>query len=233
MNPLQQIQQDSEAWLLGNPATAQIPITSFRKEIIASVADEAQAAWRQRDGVDPATIGVACLILMPRCKPVDNNVPGPQLEIEITIRTFEDPKINTTGMTAEDVALAHLNWLDGLLIEDLTELHASGEDALRPNYDYPGFLVYDSILRGKLPQSWIGRTAPPQFADTIDGLVTLSCDDPAASIYYTVGGSIQPGLLSQLYTAPFTVPLGTAVRAIAWNPQTLPSHIAKAIITGT
>lgn len=234
MNPLQQIQEDVTAQLMGNPATLVVPFTSYRKEIIASVATESQAAWAQRDGVDPATIGVACLILMPKGKVVDPNVPGPQLEMELIVRTFEDPKINTTGLSSEDVALANLSWLDGLVINVAVQLYG-GEDALRPNYQYPGFLTYDTILRAPMPQAYIGRTMAPSFAnDPTTGLVTLSCGDPAAAIFYAVGtASIQPGLQSQLYSAPFAVPVGTTVRAIAYNPLYMPSNIVTAIMTVT
>ena len=52
------------------------------------------------------------------------NVPGVQGAIELIIRTFEDPKINNTGLTAEEVALSNLRWFgDGLIIGGLTTIY--------------------------------------------------------------------------------------------------------------
>src|SRR5579872_2682004 len=108
MNPLKQLQEDSVNYLLGNPTTAAVPYTSFRQQVIEAVAAEAQAAWKVRvDG----KVGVACLVLMPKARPQSPNVPGPQLMLDLTIRTFEDPKVNNTTFSAEDVAIENLRWL--------------------------------------------------------------------------------------------------------------------------
>ena len=95
--------------------------------------------------------------------------------MELTIRTFEDPKINNTNLSAEDVALANLRWFgDGLVIAGLLAIYPSTSGpALKPNYDYPGFLVYDTVLRGQLPQDFPGRTPQPIITNDNSGNVTL------------------------------------------------------------
>lgn len=234
-DPLAQLQSDALNWLLGNPATLAVPYTSFRREVIQSAADEAAAAWKIRKA---GSVGLACLVLMPSARLRTPNVPGPQFAVQLTVRTFEDPKVNNTGLTAESVAIANCNWLNEFMIEDLTQLYgAEQEEVVRANYDYPGFLVYDTIMMGELPQDYPGRTADLTI-DEVSGLVTLADPDPAAAIYYTVDGSLPtPGAPSdgnaatQVYAAPFQVPLPTIVRAIAWNPAFLPSHCAKGTIT--
>jgi hypothetical protein len=229
VNPVRQLQEDSLALLLGNPATAMVPFTSFRKQVVEAVQAESIGAWKIRA---VGKIGLACLVLMPRARSQYPNVPGPQLKIELTIRTLEDPKVNNTGMTCEDVALENLRWLDGMLIGGVTQLYANhDEDALQPVMDYPGFLAYDSILYGEMPQDYGGRTPTPTVADNGDGTVLLGCSDPAAKIYYTTDGSMpQPGLQEHLYIGgPIGTPIGTTLSYLAWNPELLPSDVPRAI----
>ena len=137
------------------------------------------------------------------------------------------------------MALANLRWFgDGLVIAGLLAIYPSTRGpALKPNYDFPGFLVYDTVLRGQLPQDFPGRTAQPSIAADNAGNVTLACSDGAAGIYYTLDGSMpQPGDTSgagatKVYSATFTVASGTVVRALAWNAAILPSDVNQAVIT--
>lgn len=230
MNPLQQLQEDAVGYLLGNPITAAVGYESFRKQAIESAVKEALGGWTVRV---PGKIGVYCLVLMPSFYPEDPNVPGVQGSVELTIRTFEDPKVNNTDLSAEDVALANLTWFgDGVIIAGLTEIYPDDKGpALKPNYDYPGMLVYDTVLRGKLPQDYPGRTVQPTVSDDNAGTVTLACSDGAAAIYYSIDGKMPtPGDTARLYAAPFLVPAGTVVRCLAWNPVLLPSDIDQATI---
>lgn len=236
MNPLQQLQEDAVAYLLGNPATAAVPYQTFRKQAIESAVKEALAGWTVRQ---PGKIGVACLVLMPSFFAQDVNVPGVQGSIELTIRTFEDPKVNNTGLSCEDVALQNLKWFgDGLIIAGLLEVYPDKKGpALKPNYDYPGFLVYDTVLSGYLPQDYPGRTTQPTIADDDAGNVTLAVPgDDQAGIYYTIDGSMPtPGdqtnaKSTKFYTAPFNVPSGTVIRCVGWNQDILPSNVDQATI---
>jgi Chitobiase/beta-hexosaminidase C-terminal domain len=235
MNPLQQLQEDAVNYLLGNPATAAVGYESFRQQAIDSAVRQAIAGWSVRV---PGKTGVYCLVLMPSFFVEDPNVPGIQGTVELTIRTFEDPKINNTDLSAEDVALANLRWFgDGLVIAGLLAIYPkTNGPALKPNYDYPGFLVYDTVLRGQLPQDFLGRTLQPTINNDV-GSVTLMCSDGAAGIYYTVDGSMpQPGDTSgagstTVYTAPFTVSNGTIVRCLAWNTTILPSDVDQATVS--
>jgi len=235
MNPLQQLQEDAVNYLLGNPTTAAVGYESFRQQAIDGAMRQALAGWSIRVA---GKTGVYCLVLMPSFFAEDPNVPGVQGSVELTIRTFEDPKINNTNLGAEDVALANLRWFgDGLVIAGLLAIYPSTKGpALKPNYDYPGFLVYDTVLRGQLPQDYLGRTAQPAINNDSDGNVTLSCGDGAAGIFYTLDGSMpQPGDASgtgstKVYAAPFTVARGTVVRCLAWNTALLPSDVDQTTI---
>jgi hypothetical protein len=235
MNPLQQLQEDAIHYLLGNPATAAVGYESFRQQAVDSAVRRALAGWSVRV---PGKTGVYCLVLMPSFFVEDPNVPGVQGAVELTIRTFEDPKVNNTDLSAEDVALANLRWFgDGLVIAGLLAIYPNTRGpALKPNHDFPGFLVYDTVLRGQLPQDFPGRTAQPTIAGDNAGNVTLACSDGAAGIFYTLEGSMpQPGDSSsegatKVYATPFAVANGKVVRALAWNPAILPSDVNQATI---
>ena len=243
MNPnlpdesLYRLQDDACAFLQGNPRTAFVPFSTFRELVIQSAMDEALAAWKIRV---EGKVGIACLIMMPSARLQDPNVPGPQFAVEIIVRTFEDPTVNNTHCHAEGVAIENYRWMAGLLIEDLTELYGDHNDeAVRPNHNYPGLHVYDSVFKGYLPQDYVGRTISPTIDIGVGDQVTLACSDPAAGIYYTIDGrmpmppyeSIQAGNPLGLYAGPFPGAVGMLVRAIAWNQTMLPSHVAKACIT--
>lgn len=236
MNPLHQLQEDAVAYLLGNPETAVVGYESYRKQTIESAVKEDLAGWTVRV---PGKIGVYCLVLMPSFRVVDRNVPGVQGNVELIIRTFEDPKVNNTGLSAESVAMSNLRWFgDGLLIRGL-ELEIVPDDkgeALKPNYGWPGFLVYETTLTAYMPQDYIGRTVMPTIADDNAGNVTLACTDPAALIYYTIGGAMpQPGDQSGksntlVYAAPFQVERGAIIRCLAYNPAMLPSFVDQVTV---
>lgn len=222
-----QLQEDITNMLLACPKTQIVPYSNFRSQTIQTAADEASAAWKVRV---PGKVGLACMVMMPAARIVDPDVPGPQFEVTLTIRTFEDPKVNNTGLTAEGVAIENMRWLDGWMIEDLVqEIHGDKNDeAIQPNYNYPGMLVYDSKLAAPLPQSHDGRSFPPTIADDGVGTVTLAVADPSCLIYFTTDGSCpSPGNPAQQYAAPFLVTDRTIVRFLAWNMQNLPSAVGK------
>jgi len=232
-NPLEQLQADVTAILRGNPATHFVPYSPFTQMVIQSVADEALAAWKVRV---EGKAGLACLVMMPSLRVVTPNVPGPQYNVAIIVRTFDDPAVNNTHSTAEAVAMANLSWLDGVIIGGLTELHGDPQgEALKPNYSYPGMRVYDSTLTGPLPQDFGGRTADPTISISPTGLVTLSCADAEAHIYFSVDGSmpmppaeaVAANNVPNLYSVPLAAPAGAWVRAVAWNPALLPSNVIE------
>jgi len=209
-----------------------IPFTSYRREVMQSMQDEALAAWKSRV---PGKVGVSCLVMMPSLRVVTPNVPGPQYDLSIVIRCLHDPRVNNTGLSAEDVAMLNLRWLDGQILGGQTQLHGDDRSqALKPNYSYKGLLVYDSVLVGPMPQDISGRTFDPTITGSTQ--ITISCADGAAAIYYTTDGSCPmppanqgEATTVQVYSGPFDLPVsGLTVSAIAWDPGKLPSNVVRA-----
>src|ERR1035441_949661 len=158
-------QQAVAAFLMGNPSTNVVPFSIYRKLLIESLQDEALAAWKVRV---PGKAGIAALVMQPSLRIVTPEVPGPQYDVVIEVRIFCDPRVNNTGLMALGAGMASLRWIDGHIFEGITEVHGDDkQDALRPNYDYPGLEVYDVQVKGPLPQDYLGQTQAP--AITADG----------------------------------------------------------------
>ncbi len=131
MSPRSQLQSDLAQLLLGDPALAAVPVSTFKQFVVGDVAGEATDIWTARV---PDKQGVAIQVRMPAIRSKHPNVPGPQLEVEQTIRIFERnirSRIQP-GLTAESIGLEVLAWLHGTRIEDLTELEADTKNYALP-----------------------------------------------------------------------------------------------------
>lgn len=76
-------------------------------------------------------------------------------------------------------------------------------------------------------------TSTPNITSTGDKakFVTITCDDPNATIYYTTDGS-EPTASSHKYDNAFAVLATTTVKAKAFAPGKLPSEVGQASIAG-
>jgi len=121
----------------------------------------------------------------------------------------------------------------------VTEIHGDDkQEALKPNYEYPGLEVYDLTIKGPLPQDYLGVTQAPGIVDDGSGHVMLSCGDNTAAIYYTLDGSepMPPANEGEptsvkVYGGPFAVAAGATVKVIAWNKVRLPSGTMQAVVS--
>jgi hypothetical protein len=235
LNDLRALQEEVTALLLGNPATAEVPYASYRRQVIESAQEEAQAAWRVRVA---GKVGLACHVLMPSLRVATPEVPGPQYRFSLIVRTYHDPRVNNHDLGAEDVAMLNLAWLDGHIFDGTTQLHAEDRwEAIRAVYDFPGLLVYDAALAGELPQGYAGRTEGVTMSTDGAGWVELGCAESGAAIFYTVDGStpLRPANAGEattaaLYAGPFQVADGTLVRCLALAAGKLPSQESRATI---
>lgn len=223
-------QQDLCNLLLGDPALALVPVSTFKTMLISAVAHEATDMWTDRSGLGKK--GCAIQVRMPALRVQTPNVPGPQYQVEYTIRVFEDPVENNTALTAESIALEILAWLDGaMLAGNATILADTRGPALKPVYEYADRFAYDVIFVAQSPQDSRDRTVTPALSDDGHGNITLSCTDPNAQIYYSVNGPLPVIGVAAPYSAPFAVNAGDTVRFFAYTPGLLPSFIACANIS--
>lgn len=175
--------------------------------------------------------GAFLIIELPEMQPEYDETPGPQLAFTITIHTRVIPKINNgasgtgkpLGMIARRVnALFHLWLLDTAAVM---------VDKCEPYSDDVGTIGFQHTL------TWHGGEAPLATCAAVliaeeDWTVTLTCATEGADIYYTLDDSMpwSGNADAVLYTAPFAVDNGTAVRAAAYRGDRLGSFVTRALI---
>ncbi len=223
-------QQDLCNLLLSDPALAAVPVSTFKAMLVSAVAAEATDIWTDRSGLGKK--GCAIQVRMPALRVMTPNVPGPQYQVEYTIRVFEDPVENNTGLTAESIALEILAWLDGAMLSGNATIIADNRGAaLKPVYEYHDRFAYDVVFVAQSPQDSRDRTVTPTLSDDGAGTITLSCTDPNAQIYYSINTALPVVGVTAPYSAPFKVSAGDTVRFFAYTPGLLPSFISCAQIS--
>jgi hypothetical protein len=87
-------------------------------------------------------------------------------------------------------------------------------------------------IRPYLVVEYNPATAAPVFSPAVatPGQITMSCDTPNASIYYTIDGTT-PTTGSMLYTGPVMVSDGTTLKAIAVAAGLIPSAVTSQTYT--
>lgn len=178
--------------------------------------------------------GVAIIVMMPEASPEDENLPGPQLDLECVIRIIENRLINEgetgTGKSAPHLAAFISRYLHHWPINGTQPLRPAREhlrDLTIP--DRPGMEV---VFRVRMPVMPLAETATPVLTDAggTDGaplVITLSCSTPEADLFYNLG----PEFPATAYTEPITITEATLLRVIACAAGSRPSRILEAEIT--
>ncbi len=220
MNPITQLQQFMVNYLLGDPALNNYPINKYKDQVVADLAAEATTVWTERV---PGKRGLAIQVRMPAIRAKTPNLPGPQEQIELTIKVFEDPLNNNTGETCESVGDHLLQVVDGWPYYNSMLAPDQRGPALKPNYDLPDRFTYDVIFVAELPRDQTARVVAPVVVDNNNGTFTLTCADGLATIYYTVDGTFPIAGTSPIYAAPVPFSSPTTVITFATRPAYFPS----------
>ncbi|HTJ77942.1 MAG TPA: chitobiase/beta-hexosaminidase C-terminal domain-containing protein [Rariglobus sp.] len=178
--------------------------------------------------------GASVQVLMPASDQLDPNVPGPRLDVLLTVRIQEIVPINLgpvgTGKTAEEIAehciqLGHQFTPFGgniLLFSSMVPT-----DAFDPRVTVD---VSFSVKSGLQP---VPKVARPAITAGGSLAFTLSCATAGAAIYYTTDGTY-PGsgnTTATLYTGAVTLEAAATVRAAAQKDGLLPSDVVQLSIT--
>lgn len=233
---LLQIELDLAACLALSPELADVLIIPQRTASgdagggeVDDIVEEALAGIKQKNGKS----GVAIIVMMPEANPEDENLPGPQLDLECVIRIIEDRLINE-GATGTGLSTPHLA---AFVSRYLHQWPLNGPHPLRPARDHmrdltvPGRPGMEVVFRLRMPVTPLPETASPVAVNSggTGGdpmLVTLSCATANAVIYYNLG----PEFPATVYTEPFLISEETTLRVIACAPSHRPSRMVEADI---
>ncbi len=232
MDELRLLQTDAALKLAAEDEFQYVPVMIFRPRDsaealkIQSSIDSALAGMVKKAG----KAGLAVMVFMPEAEALQPNTPGPQLELVLTLRVYENPLINEsasgTGITAEQCALNILSslhhWTRG------NQTLVANRKAIKPVDDKAGRIVYDVNVRQDTAAPVKTRCSAPVIVD--GGLtVSITSATEAAAIYYTQDGSTPaPGnAAATLYAGAFEPVSQATIRAAAYKSGLCTSSISE------
>jgi hypothetical protein len=190
-----------------------------------------KAAGALQLGAGQTQAGLAVYIKLPQFKSSKLDTPGYFDEARITLQVLEDQIANTAsggfapsnnGPHADDIAMLIKQlfppWIPGGTAQSIACDECRAEDEAPANIRKAAgdtdLVIWTVGLVCALSLPMLPR-APNVAISVSGGNVTLSCATSGASIYYTTDGSLPtPG--STEYAAPFPVPTGKLLRAMAF-----------------
>jgi hypothetical protein len=233
---LQRFQLDLAARIESTAFFADIPVFIFRPRTALTAAqiqdsiNSALGALTTQNG----KAGLCATVLMPLLHTEKQELPGPYLHLKCTIRVQENVMVNMgangTQIACEDAAIAVAQLLHLWTPGGTAGILRAAPDTITPNPSFEGKVTYDVLIESDLDLPCLPKTVQP-FLSASAGLVTITCSDPDASIYYTADGSLPwagngtyPSTAIP-YTAPFAATAGTIIRAAAFTPGQLGSDV--------
>lgn len=207
MNPITEMQQGAADILAADPFFDDIPVITEKIKDIENQVD--QAVGR---------IAVCCLVVTPVAIISHGNMPVYFEPVNLVIRTFENPTVNTTGKGALDITLQAIG-----LLHLVPPVSPAFETLVCKGYrlgNDPRWLSYDAIFETKggivVP---IPVVADPVVAyDSGLGSFSITCATPHASIFYSTGDPYPSPRSGTFYAGPVTMPKPVTVKARAWLP---------------
>jgi hypothetical protein len=197
------------------------PVIALRELSVATEIESALACTTAKNGKS----GTSLMVLMAQLSVETPNAPGPVTRGRITVRALENPKLNNSGITAEEIALKCLDlfhvWLPGYLGGCLV----AEKNAVQPSLAFAPRLAYDITFSFPLALAQTQRPVAPRLSYAT-GLMTMTCATAGAEIRYTTDGDL-PVPDSALYAAPVAVDAGTRVRACAYKTDMAGSSVEE------
>ncbi len=232
MQPIDQLlrdQRDFAARLLEEPALAQVAVLLEEKGVTEADVQQALTTLNPRGD----KIGAVLVVLMPVLVPETPDAPGPRSRARLTVQAIETPLYNRgaggTGLPATALAL-HVR---SLLHRFSTGLGAvwsfAGQEPVPVD---EGNVSLGISFERPHQDSGAPRASTPLILGEPDSggtLVSIQAE-PGATIRYTLSPMAYPALdaeTTEIYAAPFVVPAGARVRAVAALTGKQTSNIAE------
>jgi len=246
MSPLGGIQRDLMRVLNALAYFADITVIRWRPRLKADGTVETAPVIQSKidlalSGISPKAgkAGLTAIVLMPVVQVPNPEAPGPECSIATSIRLKERTLINMGALgtlkPAEDAAWELQRELHNYSLGgDIGTLYCDGTSiapVLDPT-DTSGDVIYNVEVIARCAAAMPTRCAHVAFSGTTAPL-TLTCATAGASIYYTLNEDFPaagvPGAV--LYSAPFSPPVGSVVRAAAHKTGLSPSHVTERTTT--
>lgn len=225
------LQDDVKGRLENHDFFSDVPVLLQRAGNIDNEVERALNCLNEKTG----KMGACLIVLMPETEAPEENLPGPPIEIVISVQVYELTLVNEdtanggTGKDAESLANVVLNLLHLYAPYHLGNVLVADRKPIRP-VKIEGAVSYLVMLRLRTGLENPQKVATPTLTEE-DGLYTLTCATAGATIYYTIDGS-HPGPVNEEaieYTAPFAEPAtGTLVRWVAYKSGFVPSDSGAA-----
>ena len=247
MDPLFQIQADAYAKLASEDLLAHVPVTTYRKLVLEREFDVAGITMTaSRAG----HTGTGLVVLLPTITVPNAEAPGPTVECQLGVLSLENPGLRTPlQSTAEQNGLTVLSMftqppfvINGLGdVNQMLGCFYAAQSPLTPDEQWKGLIAYRVQLRCMIPLATIAKVPLPEISEDeapvgdVPGTYSLACALSGASIYYTLNKTsparpdVNPDALP--YDGPFTAPLGTTVRWVAYYPALQGSDFAQAKVS--
>lgn len=187
-DPVLQLQKDCFGRISADPAFADICILDNEEGVIAEGVAEKLKLFTSRNGKK----GAAIVVARPIRQVQHPDKPGPEFDVIVPVAVFEMPLINRatggTGRTIEDLCSNLLSLLHGWRPSPEVGQIYVGPDAVTPVLETKTVIASEVQFRTRMQLAPISRVQRPVMAGTA-AAVQLSCNTPAATIYYTLDGS--------------------------------------------
>lgn len=226
MNAIERLQADVFGYLRADDFFATVNVLLISEQQIESDIESQIALFVATAGKNGASIAVH----LPTGHPGPDNVPGPELELQLDLFVSVNKLLNEstdgTGLSEGTLIARVLQDLHQLGIGGASLL--TGTPAFEPFFKGDGIMVHRLSFKQRLNLPRVTRVAQPRIT-IASGVVTITCADGDATVYYTEDGTF-PGTAATEYTDTFESASGTVIRACAHQSGKPPSPISEATV---
>lgn len=235
---LRSIQNDLQWPLLADEYFVDVPVIQYQKQELDAEVNRMLSIVTEKQGKVGVAVVVMPIAATDRYLEASSKHP---LFLRATYLVLEHPEINKGPAGVGKPALSVCSRIRHLMKHYILGGYASPlvpdeENFIVPVEDPLAPVAYQITFRclENIDQNFF-KVIEPMFAlDNVRGILTITCDTPDATIYYTLDGtypytsSANPNAGAVVYTGPITLEGEVLVRTAAFKESYLPSNVNAA-----